>query len=109
MDGKSARASARRREQARIAHILSSPSAANNLPLAISLACETRMTRMEVVRVLEGQAGRRDEEPSGGRHSRSDRSGRNVQLGTDTGPGDGKQAVKSSWDAAWKKAGVNVR
>ena len=56
MSGRSAKASARRREQARVAHILGHSAAARNLPLAVSLACETRMTRREAVAVLKGQA-----------------------------------------------------
>jgi hypothetical protein len=48
------------REQARIAAILGHPSAAHNLPLAVSLACETRMTRREAIAVMRGQASNDD-------------------------------------------------
>jgi hypothetical protein len=118
MSGRSARASARRREQARIATILGHPMAANNVELAISLACETRMTRQEAIKVMRGQKGKRravedDDEgydaPRGNRHARSDRSARNAQLGNEPAPVTGKKAVDASWGAAFAKAGVALR
>lgn len=109
MNGRSAKASARRREQARIGAILGHAAAANNLPLAVSLACETRMTRLEAITVLKGQGGRqRDDRDDAGanRHARQDRSSRNVQLGSDSHGPTGPQAVSRGWDAAFQRAGI---
>lgn len=113
LNGKGAKAQARRREQARITHILSSPAAANNLALAVSLACETRMSRQQAVKVLKGQSdNRRDDDrrdrDGGNRHARRDRQDRNVALGSDATEPSGKQGVKASWDAAWKKVGAKA-
>lgn len=104
MKGKGAIAQARKREQARITHIVTHKAAASNPVLALSLACETRMTRKEAVAVLRSQ-------PAGGgaaanRHARPDRQGRNANLGTDSEPLTGKAAVDASWGSAFAKAGV---
>jgi hypothetical protein len=113
MHGRSLAASARRREQARITHILSSKHAASNLPLAVSLACETRMPRREAVSVLKGQAAARpdrdEDDDRGNRHARNDRSSRNVALGGDAALPSGKKAIDSSWGSAFAKAGVPTR
>lgn len=110
MKGKGAVASARRREQTRIAHILGHSAAAANPVLAVTLACETRMTRREAVRVLKSQPAREGaEEGRGNRHAREDRSRRNVTLGSDAGAPSGKQAVDASWGAAFGKAGIKTR
>ncbi|MGY2732383.1 hypothetical protein [Sphingomonas sp. UYP23] len=113
MHGRSSAASARRREQARITHILSSKHAAANLPLAVSLACETRMPRREAVSVLKGQAAVRPDrdydDDRGNRHARNDRSSRNVALGGDAALPSDKKAIDSSWGSAFAKAGVPTR
>ncbi|WP_232476149.1 hypothetical protein [Flavisphingomonas formosensis] len=113
MNGRSAKAAARRRERARCAAIFAHPSAARNVALAASLAFETTMTRKEAIAVLRSQADRSDDrgdrEPQGNRHARTDRSARNVSLGGDAPPLNGKAAVKASWDTAFKKAGVATR
>jgi hypothetical protein len=113
MSGRSARASARMREQARIAAILGHPSAAHNLPLAVSLACETRMTRREAIAVMRGQTSNvRDDDDDDyvprNRHARADRASRNPRIGSEQQI-SGQQAVSSSWDHAFKKAGIKTR
>ncbi len=113
MSGRSARASARMREQARIAAILGHPSAAHNLPLAVSLACETRMTRREAITVMRGQAANvRDDDEDDyvprNRHARADRSARNPRIGSERQI-TGQQAVSASWDHAFQKAGIKTR
>ena len=111
LKGKGAVATARRREQSRIAHILGHKAAAGNPVLAVSLACETRMTRQEAVRVMKSQPASQsasdDDRPN--RHARTDRSGRNVRLGSDASPPSGQQAVSNSWDKAFAKAGVATK
>jgi len=113
MSGRSARASARMREQARIAAILGHPSAAHNLPLAVSLACETRMTRREAIAVMRGQAANvrddgDDDYVPRNRHAREDRASRNPRIGSEQQI-SGKQAVSASWDHAFQKAGIKTR
>lgn len=103
LNGKSSAASARRREQARIAHILGHKAAANNPALAVSLACTTRMSRHAAVRVLRDQPERDDERPQG----RQSRSERNVTIGSDAGP-RGKAKTDAGWARAFSKAGVKV-
>ncbi|WP_288935530.1 hypothetical protein [uncultured Sphingomonas sp.] len=103
MNGRSAKAAARRREQARIAHILGHSAAANNPALAVSLACDTRMTRQEAVAVLKGQAGQQ----ANGHQSRSAREDRNPQLGNSGG--SGKQKAGSSWGRSFGKLGHGPR
>lgn len=109
MTGKSASAKARRREQARIAHILGHKAAANNPVLAVSLACDTRMTRREAVRVLQTQPQGSAEEPGQNRHARGDRTSRNTSLGSDASSPSGKQAAASSWDRAYSAIGIPPR
>lgn len=111
MKGKGASATARRREQARITHILGHKAAASNPVLAVSLACDTRMTRNEAVRVLKSQPAPQQASDDGrpNRHARIDRSSRNVRLGSDADQPSGKQAVDASWGAAFGKAGIKVR
>lgn len=109
MTGRGAKASARVREQQRIGAILGHAAAANNLPLAVSLAVETRMTRGEAIAVLKGQAGRRrddDDDAPVNRHARSNRVDRNVTLGGDAPKQNDKKALASSWDAAFQRAGI---
>lgn len=107
MKGKGAVASARRREQARIAHILGHKAAGGNPVLAVSLACETRMTRREAVRVLRSTpATQQAEDDRPNRHARTDRASRNVRLGSDASAPSGRQAVEASWDKAFASAGV---
>jgi len=111
MKGKGANARARRREQARIAHILGHSAAASNVALAVSLACETRMTRREAVAVLKGQGDRdgdRDDAPRS-RHARRDRQDRNARLGSDVDAPSGRQAVSASWDGAFARAGIATK
>ncbi|MDK8217624.1 MULTISPECIES: hypothetical protein [Sphingomonas] len=103
LNGKSSAAGARRREQARIAHILGNKAAANNPALAVSLACTTRMSRHAAVRVLRDQPERDDERP----HGRQSRSERNVTIGSDAGP-RGKAKTDAGWARAFGKAGVKV-
>lgn len=111
MKGKGAAAQARRREQARIAHILGHKAAASNIALALSLACETRMTRREAVAVLKGQADRGGGRDGGhrNRHARADRQGLNPTLGSDSEAPRGAQAVAASWDGAFARAGVATK
>lgn len=107
MKGKGAVASARRREQARIAHILGHKAAGGNPVLAVSLACETRMTRQEAVRVLRSTpATQQAEDDRPNRHARTDRSSRNVRLGSDAAAPSGRQQVEASWDKAFASVGV---
>ena len=115
MHGRNARASARVREQQRIAAILGHSAAAANLPLAVSLACETRMTRREAIRTLRGQVrqNRSDRDDDDGdhrqnRHARTERMNRNTNLGTDVEI-TGTKAVDASWGAAFAKAGIKTR
>lgn len=107
MKGKSAVASARRREQARISHIITHQAAARNPVLALSLACDTRMTRKEAVAVLRSTPAAADQGAS--RHARPDRQGRNAQLGNDAPALKGKAAVDASWGTAFAKAGVATK
>lgn len=109
MKGKSAAASARRREQARITHIVTHKAAANNPVLALSLACDTRMTRQEAVALLKAQPAQEAREDGGNRHARRDRQDRNASLGGDAPAQTGKQAVAASWDATLKKVGIKTR
>jgi hypothetical protein len=112
MKGKSAAAQARRREQARISHILGHKAAARNPRLAVSLACTTRMTRQEAVTVLMQEPDCDDDDRDdrrSNRHARQDRQSRNTQLGSDAQPPSGKQAVAASWGAAFEKAGIKTR
>ncbi|HEX7853867.1 MAG TPA: hypothetical protein VF503_09245 [Sphingobium sp.] len=110
MRGDGAVASARRREQQRICHILGHASAANNVALAVSLACETRMTRKEAVALLTSQpAATQGSGPQRNQHSRPDRSSRNADLSSDTAPPNGREAVNASWGKAFAKAGVKSR
>ena len=109
MKGNSASAKARRREQARIAHILGSKAAANNPVLAVSLACTTRMTRREATRVLREQPAQANDDDGGNRHSRRDRQQRNANLGTDAPALSGLEAVAASWTNTFKRVGITPR
>lgn len=108
MKGSSAEAKARRRELARVVHIITHKAAVNNPVLALSLACETRMTRKEAVAVLKSQPVAASAD-AGNRHSRHERQGRNVPLGSDASAPSGKQALDASWGAAFAKVGVKTR
>ncbi|UPG86849.1 hypothetical protein L2Y94_05705 [Luteibacter aegosomatis] len=99
MNGSGSAAKARARERARFAAIFSSKAAARNLPLAMSLACNTRMTRRQVIAVLR-------DAPAAQALSgvNNHRESRNPNLGTDRGESSRQASVASSWDAAMKKA-----
>jgi hypothetical protein len=105
MSGKSAAALARRRERARCKAIFSHPAAAENLPLAASLAFDTAMTRAEALAVLKGQEGR-----GGDRGGRSARARHNADLGPiGESRMSGKQQIAASWAQAFKRAGVPAK
>jgi hypothetical protein len=99
MSGKSAAASARRRERNRCSAIFASKHAVNNVALAASLAFETTMTRSEAIAVLKGQAGRTSEAPR-----RNSRESRNPDLGASIGGGEQKPAA--SWGNTFAKLGI---
>lgn len=103
MSGRSAAASARRRERARCAAIFASKHAANNIPLAASLAFDTTMTRKEATAVLKSQAGR-SSAPEPRRRSREDY---NSDLGADHGRG--KPSTAASWGTTFDKIGATKR
>lgn len=105
MSGRSAMASARRRERSRCAAIFAASAAAENPALAASLAFETTMTRKEAVAVLKSQAGRGA--APGSRDVRGDRRDRNPQLGPggESSP-TGAQATAALWDRTLAKIGV---
>jgi len=105
MTGRSAAASARRRERERVTAILSSSHAANNPVLAVSLACDTTMTRKEAIAVLKGQKGIGSAAPD-----RSSRESRNSNLGASAGGADQqKPKAGSSWDRSLAKLGITPR
>jgi len=105
MTGRSAAASARRRERERVTAILSSSHAANNPVLAVSLACDTTMTRKEAIAVLKGQKGVGNAAPD-----RSSRESRNSNLGASAGGADQqKPKAGSSWDRSLAKLGITPR
>lgn len=95
MSGKSATASARRRERARCAAIFGTTAAARNVQLAATLAFDTTLTRQEAIRVLE-------KSPAVPAHA--GRAARNPNIGpggnTDV---SSQQAVASSWDRTINK------
>jgi hypothetical protein len=102
MRGRSAVASARRRERARCAAIFATAQAAENPELAASLAFETNMTRQAAIAVLKSQAGT-------GRRGRSDdrdsrRQARNPDLDVSGSPAPRGQAVSGAWDKAHAQA-----
>ena len=112
MRGRGALAQARLREQDRIGAILGHRAAANNPALAVQLACETRMSRSEAIKVLKGQTGGgndRNDDRSDNRHARRDRADRNANLGAGGAEITGKQAVSQSWTAAFERAGIKTR
>ena len=96
MRGKSAVASARRREQARCAAIMGSKAAGRNVALAASLAFNTRMTRQEAISVLQSTPAA---------STNTGRSSRNPALGAggEVSP-NSKVAIQSSWDRAMQRA-----
>jgi hypothetical protein len=102
MSGKSAAASARRRERARCAAIFGSKAAGRNPVLAANLAFNTRMTRKEAIAVLESTPAA--VQPG------ADRSGRNPVLGSGASAGrNPKQAIASSWDQAFASVPGHTR
>lgn len=99
MRGSSTAAKARTRERARFATIFSSKYAAKNLPLAMSLACNTNMTRKQVLSVLRDAPAAQAPEPLNG-----GRAARNPNLGVDRADSpDRKATVASRWDRAMSK------
>jgi len=99
MRGKSAAASARRRERARCAAIFGSKAAGRNPVLAANLAFNTSMTRKEALAVLESTpASMATAEFAGGR------AARNPGIGSGAPSANRAQQTASRWDAAFKKA-----
>jgi hypothetical protein len=99
MRGSSAASKARGRERARIATILSSKHAAKNLPMALNLACNTTLTRKQVLAVLRDTPAAHTSAPANGH-----RAGRNPNLGTDRADSPNRSAaVASRWDRAMTK------
>jgi hypothetical protein len=94
MSGRSAAASARRRERARCAAIFASKAAAANPALAASLAFETTMTRKEALAVMRSQPAPMR---AVGREAYNPRLGPGGDIET------GSKSVANSWDAAFKK------
>ncbi|KAF1041307.1 MAG: hypothetical protein GAK35_03397 [Herbaspirillum frisingense] len=99
MRGKSAAASARRRERARCAAIFSSKAAGRNPALAASLAFNTTLTRKEALAVLESTpASMNVAEFAGGR------AARNPGIGAGGAPSSTeKQRTEARWDRAFSK------
>lgn len=92
MRGKSASASARRRERARCAAIFGSKAAGKNPALAANLAFNTRMTRKEAIGVLENS-------PAAASNVYSDRTARNPGIGAGGAIQTSSRASTSSnWD-----------
>ena len=106
MTGRSAAASARRRERARCAAIFAHKSAANNVPLAMSLAFDTTMTRQEAIAVMRGQAKR---STGASASARSSREARNADLGASDEPGGNKPKAGATWGRSFTKLGVAPR
>lgn len=103
MKGKSAAASARRRERARCAAIFASPHAARNVALAASLAFKTTLTRQEAIAVLR-------DTPAGGASASEGRQNRNPRLGAGgEQSASGPQAIAASWDSAFGKSRPSAR
>lgn len=96
MRGKSAEASARRREQARCAAIFGSKAAGRNPVLAANLAFNTRMTRKEALAVLESTPA--PQQASAGSASRAAGNPRVDPPGAPEQ--DANANLMSSWDAA---------
>ncbi|WP_190300947.1 hypothetical protein [Pseudomonas veronii] len=96
LHGKSAVASARRRERARCAAIFGSRYAARNPVLAASLAFNTSMTRDQALTVLR--------DTPAGASAASGRSDRNPRLGAGGDDSPSRQvAIASRWDRAMSK------
>lgn len=96
MRGKSAAASARRRERARCAAIFASKSAGKNPALAANLAFNTSMTRKEALVVLESTPA-----PAS---ASNDRAARNPSIGAGGAmQTSSRQAVNESLDRAFAK------
>lgn len=96
LHGKSAVASARRRERARCAAIFGSRYAARNPVLAASLAFNTSMTRDQALTVLR--------DTPAGASATSGRSDRNPRLGAGGDDSPSRQvAIASRWDRAMSK------
>ena len=96
LHGKSAVASARRRERARCAAIFGSRYSARNPVLAASLAFNTSMTRDQALTVLR--------DTPAGASAASGRSDRNPRLGAGGDDSPSRQvAIASRWDRAMSK------
>jgi len=99
MRGSSSAAKARARERARFATIFSSSHAAKNLTLAMSLACNTNMTRKQVLAVLRDTPAAHQPAPVN-----NGRAARNPNLGTDRAESPDRRAtVARRWDRAMSK------
>lgn len=98
MRGKSAAASARRRERARCAAIMGSRYAAGNVVLAANLAFNTTMTRKQALAVL------RDTPPAATEPLHTGRASRNPRLGAggEAAP-TSQQAIESRWERTMKR------
>lgn len=99
MRGKSAAASARRRERARCAAIMGSKAAGRNVELAANLAFKTSMTRQEALAILRSSPGASSASQS------QRRADRNPQLGAGGEVARNPQREASAgWDRAFSKA-----
>lgn len=97
MRGKSAAASARRRERSRCAAIMGSKMAARNVVLAANLAFNTTMTRQQAIAVLRDTPAA--SVPDNGRSARNPSLGAGGESGMNS-----RAAVASSWDIAMQRA-----
>ena len=96
-------ARARRRERGRIGAILSSPQAAENLPLAVELACNTTMSRDEAVRILSRT-------PAPPRLDRSDRNPQRIGAGGSRPAGaNGEEKMQEMWGEAFARVIPGMR
>lgn len=99
LNGTSATAKARLREQARCASIFASAAAGKNPVLAANLAFTTRLSSSAAIRLLESTPVAAQAAPA-----HADRAARNPSLGANVPALTGKQALASRWDARFKKA-----
>lgn len=90
----------RRMERKRIARILSSPAAAKNIALAVSLACETGISSTSVLATLK----RTPAATGGGREARNPQ----IEAGGDDNRGGKPTAaqIDASWGNAFTKVGA---
>ncbi|HLN23893.1 MAG TPA: hypothetical protein VK558_07915 [Patescibacteria group bacterium] len=92
MRGKSASASARRRERARWATVLGSRVSAGNPALAMNLLANTTMTRQQIIGVLRDTPAASSDAPAGRRNPNLGSGGEQSANST--------TAISSSWDRA---------